>query len=46
MSSPPAEPQWLSDDEQQAWRAYLRGTRLVEEALDRDLEAHGLQLTE
>jgi len=46
MSSPPAKPQWLSDAEQQAWRAYLRATRLVEEALDRDLQSHGVQLTE
>ena len=46
MSTPPAEPRWLTDDEQLAWRAYLRATRLVEEALDRDLQSHGVQLTE
>jgi DNA-binding MarR family transcriptional regulator len=46
MSSTSAEPQWLSDDEQRAWRAYLRGSRLIEEALDRDLQSHGVQLTE
>lgn len=46
MSSSDAEPQWLSDDEQRAWRAYLRGSRLIEEALDRDLQSHGVQLTE
>lgn len=46
MSTPPPEPRWLSDDEQQTWRAYLRATRLVEEALDRDLQSHGVQLTE
>jgi len=40
------EPRWLSDDEQDSWRAYLRGSRLLEEALDRDLQAHGLQLSE
>lgn len=40
------EPRWLSDDEQQSWRAYLRGSRFLEEALDRDLQAHGLQLSE
>ena len=40
------EPRWLSDDEQQAWRAYLRASRLIEEALDRDLQSHGVQLTE
>lgn len=42
----PTEPRWLSDAEQASWRAYLRGTRLLEEALDRDLQTHGLQLTE
>src|SRR5689334_192733 len=46
MSTPSGEPQWLSDDEQRAWRAYLRGSRLIEEALDRDLQSHGVQLTE
>ncbi|MEP6648701.1 MAG: MarR family transcriptional regulator [Lapillicoccus sp.] len=40
------EPRWLDDAEQQAWRAYLRGARFLEEALDRDLQAHGLQLSE
>lgn len=39
-------PRWLSESEQASWRAYLKGTRLVEEALDRDLQAHGMQLTE
>ena len=46
MSTTSAGPQWLSDDEQRAWRAYLRGSRLIEEALDRDLQSHGVQLTE
>jgi DNA-binding MarR family transcriptional regulator len=40
------EPRWLSSAEQDAWRAYLRGTRLLEAALDRDLQEHGLQLSE
>ncbi len=40
------EPRWLSGDEQESWRAYLRGSRLLDEALDRDLQAHGLQLSE
>ena len=40
------EPRCLSDGEQESWRAYLRGSRFLEEALDRDLVAHGLQLTE
>lgn len=38
--------QWLSQDEQIAWRAYLRGQRLLEDALDRDLQEHGVSLTE
>lgn len=37
---------WLSSEEQNAWRAYLRGSRLVEAALDRDLQSHGVQLSE
>ena len=46
MSTQTPEPQWLDADEQQAWREYLRGTRLLEEVLDRDLQAQGLQLSE
>ena len=37
---------WLSEEEQAAWRAYLRGSRRLEAALDRDLQEHGLQLSE
>lgn len=37
---------WLTSDEQRAWRAYLRGSRLLEVALDRDLSRHGTQLPE
>lgn len=37
---------WLSDDEQASWRAYLRGTRLVEDALDRAIGEAGIQLSE
>ena len=40
------ETRWLDDSEQESWRAYLRGSRYLEEALDRDLQEHGLQLTE
>jgi DNA-binding MarR family transcriptional regulator len=46
VSSGSEEPRWLSDSEQDHWRAYLRGSRYLEEALDRDLQTHGLQLTE
>lgn len=47
--SPAAEaeaPRWLSPGEQEAWRAYLRGSRLLETVFDRDLQQHGLQLSE
>jgi DNA-binding MarR family transcriptional regulator len=37
---------WLSADEQRAWRAYLRGTRELDVALDRDLQAEGVSLSE
>lgn len=37
---------WLTDAEQQAWRAYLAATRLINDALDEDLRAHGLTLGE
>ena len=40
------EPRWLSGGEQDSWRAYLRGSRMLEEALDRDLQVLGLQLSE
>lgn len=46
MATSEGEPRWLSDSEQQSWRAYLRGSRILEEALDRDLQVHGLQLSE
>lgn len=37
---------WLSPEEQVAWRAYLRGQRLLEVSLDRDLQEFGVSLTE
>jgi DNA-binding MarR family transcriptional regulator len=33
---------WLDDDEQHAWRNYLRAVRLVDDALRRGLEEHGM----
>lgn len=45
MSDMTGETSWLSDDEQKAWRAYLRGTRLLEQALDDDLRG-SCQITE
>lgn len=44
MSEPDIE--WLAPHEQWGWRAYLRGGRLLDQALDRDLQAHGAQLSE
>lgn len=39
-------PRWLDADEQDAWREYLRASRMLEAVLDHELQAHGLQLTE
>ncbi len=41
-----APPHWLDADEQDAWREYLRASRMLEAVLDHELQAHGLQLTE
>ena len=46
MSTDTPSPQWLDAVEQHAWREYLRGTRMLEAVLDRDLQAQGLQLSE
>lgn len=37
---------WLTTQEQSLWRAYLRGTRLIANALDAGLTEHGTRLTE
>ena len=37
-TTPPIEPRWLDDDEQRAWRAFLRAAAGVDEALDRQLQ--------
>src|SRR5690606_32683846 len=37
---------WLSPAEQASWRSYLRGSRLLMEALDSALVEHGVRLTE
>ncbi|XVX21018.1 MarR family winged helix-turn-helix transcriptional regulator [Actinomycetota bacterium] len=40
-------PRWLTTEQQSAWRSYLRGSRLLEVALERDLiDSHGVQLSE
>jgi DNA-binding MarR family transcriptional regulator len=43
-NTPPVK--WLDVQEQSVWREYLRASRLLEASLDRDLQAHGLQLSE
>ena len=35
-------PRWLTDDEQRAWRAYIRLAQLLMRQLDRDLTEYGL----
>lgn len=38
---------WLSTDEQRTWRAYIMGSQLLQDRLDRDLRVeHGISLTE
>lgn len=37
---------WLTDDEQFAWRAYLRGSRALEAVLDAELQDFGMSLAE
>ena len=39
-------PRWLSSEEQSFWRAYLRGSRLLDDALNEALTSYGTQLTE
>jgi DNA-binding MarR family transcriptional regulator len=47
MDEPTANVPWLDDDQQHAWRAYLVGTTLLMDRLDRDLrERHHLSLPE
>ena len=36
------QPNWLTDEEQQAWRATVQLSQLLMRQLDRDLVAHGL----
>jgi len=36
------QPRWLSDEEQEAWRAYVRLAKLLFRQLDRDLHPYGL----
>ncbi len=40
------DPRWLSAEEQHWWRSYLRATRELAAALDRDLQCSGVSLPE
>jgi DNA-binding MarR family transcriptional regulator len=46
MNTHTPQPRWLDTDEQDAWRQYLRASRMLEAVLDHDLQIHGLQLSE
>jgi DNA-binding MarR family transcriptional regulator len=38
----PGDVRWLDADEQKAWRSYVRATRLLDGAIQRDLACHGV----
>jgi DNA-binding MarR family transcriptional regulator len=38
----PADVRWLDPDEQKAWRSFIRATRLLDGAIQRDLACHGV----
>ena len=42
MPGKDGRPHWLTDEEQQAWRATIQLSQLLMRQLDRDLTAHGL----
>jgi DNA-binding MarR family transcriptional regulator len=42
MSETDGQPKWLTDEEQQAWRATVHLSQLLLRQLDHDLTAHGL----
>ena len=42
MPGTAGQPHWLTDEEQQAWRATVQLSQLLLRQLDRDLTAHGL----
>jgi DNA-binding MarR family transcriptional regulator len=42
MPDTEGRPNWLSDEEQQAWRATVHLSQLLMRQLDRDLNTHGL----
>src|ERR1700685_1066717 len=42
MPGTDGQPNWLTDEEQQAWRATVHLSQLLMRQLDRDLNVHGL----
>jgi DNA-binding MarR family transcriptional regulator len=47
MTTDVTQPAWLDSDQQRSWRAYLVGTTLLMDRLDRDLrERHDLSIPE
>ena len=42
MPGTDGQPHWLTDEEQQAWRATVQLSQLLMRQLDRDLARHGL----
>jgi DNA-binding MarR family transcriptional regulator len=42
MPGTEARPHWLTEEEQQAWRATVHLSQLLMRQIDRDLDAHGL----
>ncbi len=38
----PGDVRWLDSDEQKAWRSFVRATRLLDGAIQRDLACHGV----
>lgn len=41
-----SEPNWLDADQERSWRAFVLGTTLLFEQLDRDLREHGISHNE
>lgn len=44
VPQPSLAPRWLTDEEQRAWRAYIRLAQLLMRQLDRDLHPFGLSM--
>src|SRR5579871_1132290 len=46
MSGTGGRPRWLSEEEQQAWRAVVHLPKLLMRQLERDLDPHGLSVAD